>query len=190
MIASQSEQWPLMVDPQNFATRWVKLKESGLVVFTPFDFESRRLEYALVNGQPILLENASEGIDPAFFPLLDEQTLSKGYVQLGDNKLEFPNHFRFYITTPRSQPPFLQHLCLKFAVINFSVTPQGLEKEILSILVRRTDPKRDEHRKKHLKEFYQNQNRLKRTEDLILQQLNSSQGALLDDSTLIDNIEK
>jgi len=76
VIVQNSQRWPLFIDPQGQANKWVKNleKESGLdvVKLTDRDF-LRSLENAVRFGKPCLLENVAEELDPALEPILLKQ---------------------------------------------------------------------------------------------------------------------
>ena len=65
-----------MIDPQGQANRWVKNmeKDSSLTVvkLTNADF-MRQLENCITFGNPCLLENVGEEVDPSLEPLLLKQ---------------------------------------------------------------------------------------------------------------------
>lgn len=52
-------------------------------------------------------------------------------IRLGDSDIEYDNNFKFYMTTKLSNPHYLPEICIKVTIINFSVTKQGLEDQIL-----------------------------------------------------------
>ena len=62
MIISESSRWPLMIDPQNQANKWIKNNESEnkliVVKLTDSDF-IRNLENSIQFGFSLLIENAS-----------------------------------------------------------------------------------------------------------------------------------
>ena len=71
---------PLMIDPQGQANRWVKNmeKELKLVVIKLTDSDyMRQLENCITFGQPCLLENIGEEVDPSLEPLLLKQTFKQ-----------------------------------------------------------------------------------------------------------------
>ena len=57
------------------------------------------------------------------------------YIKLGDNTIEYPENFRLYITTKLKNPHFSPELQVKLSLINFMATPQGLEDQLLGIVV-------------------------------------------------------
>ena len=68
LLATMGRRWPLMIDPQGQANRWVKNlhKDEGLKVIKLSDSDFlRTLENAIRFGQPVLLENVEEELDPS-----------------------------------------------------------------------------------------------------------------------------
>lgn len=56
-------------------------------------------------------------------------------VQLGDTSVEFNKDFRLYITTKLRNPHYLPEISTKISLINFMITPEGLEDQLLGIVV-------------------------------------------------------
>ena len=105
--------WPLMIDPQGQANKFIKRleKKNNLNVVKLSDSDlSRSLESAIQFGMTILLENVGEELDPLLEPVLLKQTFQQGgttCINLGDNIIEFSSDFRLYITTKLRNPHFL-----------------------------------------------------------------------------------
>ncbi len=137
ILVTRGRRWPLMIDPQEQANRWIRNKEreSGLKIIKLSDPSFlRTLENCVRIGMPILLEDLSEQIDPALEPILLKQTFLSGgrlLIRLGDSDVEYDQNFRFYMTTKLSNPHYLPEVCIKVTIINFSVTKHGLEGMIL-----------------------------------------------------------
>jgi len=90
----------------------------------------RTLENAIRIGQPVLLEEIEETLDPALEPILLKQTFVTGgrtLIRLGDSDIDYDKNFRFYMTTKMSNPHYLPEICIKVTIINFTVTLSGLE---------------------------------------------------------------
>ena len=66
-----------MIDPQSQANRWVKNSEKdhklSVIKLTDMDY-MRTLENCVTFGNPLLLENVAEELDPSLEPLLLKQT--------------------------------------------------------------------------------------------------------------------
>jgi len=72
---------PLMIDPQGQANRWTKNMERdnhlSVIKLTDADY-SRHLENCISFGNPLLLENVGEELDPSLEPLLLKQIFKQG----------------------------------------------------------------------------------------------------------------
>ena len=113
IIIANSTRWPLLIDPQGQANKWIKNMEKSnnlhVIKLTDSDFV-RTLENCIQFGNPVLLEDIGEDLDPILEPLLLKQTFKQGgalCIRLGDSTLEYSNDFRFYITTKLRNPHYL-----------------------------------------------------------------------------------
>jgi dynein heavy chain len=127
IIVFNARRWPLMIDPQGQANKWVRTMEipKGLTVIklTDPDF-MRSLENGVQFGKPVLLENVGEELDPSLEPLLLKQLFKQGpslCIRLGDNTVEYSDSFRFYMTTKLRNPHYLPETSVKVTLLNFMV---------------------------------------------------------------------
>lgn len=74
-------------------------------------------------------------------------------------------------------------------LLNFQVTLEGLDDQMLNIIVKMEEPIKEEQKQRNIKEFFDNKNKQKATEDMILKLLGSAEGNLLDDEELINTLE-
>jgi len=84
------------------------------------------IESGIRLGSPVLLENIGEQLDPALEPVL-QKNIVKGQLRLGDSWIPYNPEFKLLITTKLPNPHYLPEICIKVALINFTVTPGGLE---------------------------------------------------------------
>lgn len=66
IIIYSSTKWPLMIDPQGQANKWIKVmeKENNILVIKLSNVNyTTTLQLAIKNGLPVLLENVEEEID-------------------------------------------------------------------------------------------------------------------------------
>ena len=84
IIMFGSRRWPLMIDPQTQANKFIKKlgdNTEGVTLDTFKLSESnliRSLELAIQFGKWVLLENIGEYIDPALEPILLQQKVKQG----------------------------------------------------------------------------------------------------------------
>uniref|UniRef100_A0A8C4EGR3 Dynein axonemal heavy chain 12 n=1 Tax=Dicentrarchus labrax TaxID=13489 RepID=A0A8C4EGR3_DICLA len=195
VIVSNSRRWPLMIDPQGQANKWVKNseKDSNLSVIKLTDGDyMRTLENCIQFGTPLLLENVGEELDPSLEPLLLKQTFKQGGVdciRLGESVIEYSCDFRFYITTKLRNPHYLPELATKVSLLNFMITPEGLEDQLLGIVVAKERPELEEERNALILQSAANKRQLKEIEDKILETLQSSEGNILEDESAIQILD-
>lgn len=132
IITQQTRRWPLYIDPQGQANKWVRAmgKEQNIKIlkFTE-DKYLKFLEAAISQGHPVLIENVQEDLDPAIEPLLQKQIVKKGNtmtLKLGDSLIEYHKDFKFYMTTKLRNPHYLPEVSTKVTLINFMITYEGL----------------------------------------------------------------
>lgn len=142
IIVKESRRWPLLIDPQIQANKWIK-KMEGARKLEVIKLNSpnilRTLENAIMFGRPVLLENVYEELDPSLNPILMKATYKKGnnmYLKLGDQDVEYSPNFFFYVTTKMRNPHYLPELQTKVTLINFMITYEGLNDQLLGIVVK------------------------------------------------------
>ncbi|KAM9486846.1 dynein axonemal heavy chain 7-like [Clarias gariepinus] len=192
IIISNARRWPLMIDPQGQANKWVKNmeKDNNLFVIKLSDSDYvRTLENCINFGKPVLLENVGEELDPILEPLLLKQTFKQGgsvCIRLGDSTIEYSPDFRFYITTKLRNPHYLPETSVKVTLLNFMITPEGIQDQLLGIVVARERPDLEEQKQALILQGAENQRMLQELEDKILKVLSSSEGNILEDEAAIE----
>lgn len=149
----------------------------------------RVLENAIQFGMPVLLENVGEQLDPILEPILQRlvyKTQGSYYMRLGDSVLEYNPEFRFYITTRLRNPHYLPEVSVKVCLINFMITPHGLEDQLLGIVTAEEKPALEATKNQLIIESAENKRQLKELEDKILEVLSASQGNILENETAIN----
>ncbi|XP_028408947.1 dynein heavy chain 7, axonemal-like [Dendronephthya gigantea] len=191
IIISNANRWPLCIDPQGQANKWIKNMEKKnnlhVIKLTDQDYV-RTLENCIQFGTPVLLENVGEELDPVLEPLLLKQTFKQGgsiCIKLGDSVIEYSKDFRFYMTTKLRNPHYLPETSVKVTLLNFMITPEGLEDQLLGIVVARERPELEEEKNALIIQSAENKRQLKEIEDKILSIL-SSEGNILEDETAIN----
>ncbi|XP_076039498.1 dynein axonemal heavy chain 7-like [Oratosquilla oratoria] len=192
VIISNTTRWPLLIDPQGQANKWIRSMEKDnalqVVKLTDADF-IRTLENCVQFGQPVLLENVGEDLDPILEPLLLKQTFKQSgstCIKLGDATIEYSSEFRMYLTTKLGNPNYVPEVSVKVTLVNFALTGAGLEDQLLALVVAHEKPELEEERVTLMLQTAQNKKNLKELEDRILSTLSSSKGSILEDETAIN----
>jgi dynein heavy chain len=194
IMLERSNRWPLMIDPQGQANRWVKNSEGkkGLKVLklTQSNFV-RSVEAALQFGNPVLLENVMEAIDPVLEPVLLKQIVYVGgsaTIKLGDATVDYDTNFKLYITTKLRNPHYPPELCVKVNLLNFMATSEGLEDQMQGIVVAMEEAALEAMRERLVLEDAESKATLQGIEDQILNLLKNAEGNILDDEVLINTL--
>ncbi|XP_056136504.1 dynein axonemal heavy chain 6 [Lampris incognitus] len=196
ILVTRGRRWPLMIDPQDQANRWIRSKETkhGLKVIKLTDINFlHTLENAIRMGMPVLLEELKETLDPVLEPILLKQTFVSGgrtLIRLGDSDIDYDKNFRFYMITKMANPHYLPEVCIKVTIINFTVTESGLEDQLLSDVVRLERPDLEEQRNQLIVQINADHNQLKDIEDRILKLLFASEGNILDKEELVQTLQE
>nr|XP_054101684.1 dynein axonemal heavy chain 1 isoform X2 [Callithrix jacchus] len=195
VINQFSQRWTHFIDPQSQANKWIKNmeKDSGLDVFKLSDRDFlRSMENAIRFGKPCLLENVGEELDPALEPVLLKQTYKQQgnmVLKLGDTVIPYHEDFRMYITTKLPNPHYTPEISTKLTLINFTLSPSGLEDQLLGQVVAEERPDLEEAKNQLIISNAKMRQELKDIEDQILYRLSSSEGNPVDDVELIKVLE-
>jgi dynein heavy chain, axonemal len=95
---------------------------------------------------------------------------------------------RFYITTKLRNPHYAPEVSVKVSLLNFFVTPEGLEEQLLGTVVTQERPDLANLKSQLVVSNAQMKKELKEIEDKILHMLSNSQGNILDDEELINTL--
>ena len=198
IIAFEARRWPLMIDPQTQANKFIRKfgskDESSLITFKASDGSIvKQLETAIEMGTWVLLENIGEKLDPALEPLLQLQRIRKGegkQIQFGDKQLTYGDHFDFFLTTTLPNPHYQPEISVRVTLLNFAITPAGLEEQLLNILVLQEMPDLQEKKNRLVTQNAQSMKELQEIEDKVLSMLTKNQDfdQLIDDEGLINTL--
>ena len=194
IIMSKSRRWPLLIDPQGQANKWIRNMESanqmGVYKLSQSDFV-RNIETCVQYGRPVLLENVGETIDSILEPLLTKSIYKSGgsmVVNIGDNAVEYHESFKLYLTTKLPSPHYAPEVSTKVVLINFTITQLGLTDQLLGITV---EVERNDLEQERVRLVVQNagfKKQLAEIEDKILKMLSEAGGDILEDEDLINTL--
>jgi dynein heavy chain len=196
-IVLNSVRYPLLVDPQLQAIFWLKRRAK----LTGENLRVGRLGQtnlikeilsAIENGEGFLVENIGEQIDASMMSVLRRTAVKRGgksFVILGDSEVEFNPNFRLYLHTKLSNPHYPPEIQAETTLVNFSVTPGGLEEQILALVVKNERPDLAAQRAALILQQNLFLIKVKQLEDNILVRLSSAQGDITEDRALIEELE-
>ncbi|XP_032136134.1 dynein heavy chain 9, axonemal isoform X1 [Sapajus apella] len=191
-ILINCERWPLMVDPQLQGIKWIKNKYGEDLRVTQIGQKGylQTIEHALEAGDVVLIENLEESIDPVLGPLLGREVIKKGrFIKIGDKECEYNPKFRLILHTKLANPHYQPELQAQATLINFTVTRDGLEDQLLAAVVSMERPDLEQLKSDLTKQQNGFKITLKTLEDSLLSRLSSASGNFLGETALVENLE-
>ncbi|CAF0814718.1 unnamed protein product [Didymodactylos carnosus] len=195
VIVNRSTRWSLMIDPQAQAIKWIKnmeMQNNLRVIDLQISDYLRIIEECIRSGKPCLCQNVKEELDPALDPVLTRAVKKIGgvdIIKLGDREVEYDKNFRFYMTTKLPNPHYAPEVSSKANIINFAVKEQGLESQLLGIVVREEKPELEADKDKLVRGIAAGRKKLIELEDQLLRLLNETKGSLLENDELLSTLE-
>ncbi|GFH10191.1 dynein-1, subspecies f, partial [Haematococcus lacustris] len=153
VMVTRGRRWPLMIDPQGQANKWVKNMEKGPGGLKVLNLQmadmARQVENAIQFGNAVLLQDVLEEMDPILEPVLAKSFIKRGnqlLIKLGDKEVDYNKDFRLYITTKLANPHYTPEISTKVMIVNFAVKEAGLEAQLLAAVVRAERPDLDKQK--------------------------------------------
>jgi dynein heavy chain, axonemal len=194
ILTTRASRFPFCIDPQQQALTWIKKRESHqlkVLSFNDSDF-LKHLELCVKFGTPVLFQDVDDYIDPVIGNLMEKNFRRQSgglFVMLGDKEVSVHENFRMYLTTKISNPILDPSVYAKALVINYAVTVDGLEDQLLSVTVREERADLEHQRELLIEETSFNKTVLSTLEDSLLRELATSTGNMLDNEELITTLE-
>jgi dynein heavy chain len=194
-ILTNSERYPLMVDPQLQGITWIREKEkiNNLKTLRLGSKNiNRDLEIAIENGYSAIIENMGERIDAILMPVIARQYVKRGknlILKFAGKDLVLSKDFKLFLQTKLSNPHYPPEVQAETALINFTVTELGLADQLLALVVERERPDLARRRVELINQQNDFKIKLKQLEDDVLYKLATAQGDILENISLIENLE-
>jgi dynein heavy chain len=172
--------------------KWIKTRYGDLLKVIRLGQKNYldSIELAISNGNVLLLENIEESIEAVLDPLLGRNTIKKGKaIKIGDKEVEYHPNFKLILHTKLANPHYKPEMQAQTTLINFTVTRDGLEDQILADIVAKERPDLEALKSELTRENNQYKITLKKLEDSLLARLSAAEGNFLGDVELVENLE-
>lgn len=193
-VLSNCKRWPLLIDPQAQAIKWLVKKEENNLDVIQLTQKNwlKTLVNAIANGRCLIIENIGTEIDSMLDPVLSRSIYKKGrslYLKLGGEEVEYDPGFRLYLQTKLSNPHYKPEITAQCTLINFIATERGLEDQLLAKVVELERPDLEEKARLLSATAISYQIQLVELEDELLERLANAPEDILSDVPLIEGLE-
>ena len=195
LIVQHTRRWPLLTDPQGQGSTWIKNKEqvNGIKVIKANDPHMLRVvEQSIRMGIPVLLQGVGESMDASVRPVLEmrvKEVAGVKVILLGDTDVTFCPGFQLYTTCSLPNPDYTPEIFTVLTVINFVVTRSDLAEQLLTMAVAHERLDLEQEKDQLVLEINSGQKHLSSVEDQILDMLKSASGNILNNETLIKQLD-
>jgi dynein heavy chain len=140
---------PLMIDPQGQGVAWVRRRGLGAGLSQADMYTTVRkvragektlLEDCLAAGRHMLLENVccDMDMDAALDSVIRGRAVNNSKrvtISLGAREVEYTPTFRLFLSCPLPNPCFSAEISAHVALVDFSLTLQGLQRQLLDVVL-------------------------------------------------------
>ena len=194
ILLQRFNRYPLIVDPSGQATNFITNKYAGKKMLVTSFIDAafmKTLASAVRFGTPLMVQDV-ETIDPVLNPILNKEFQKTGgrtLVHIGNEAIDFTVSFVVFLITRNPFARFSPDLCSRVTMINFTVTPNSLQSQALSAVLKAERPDVDSRRNEVLKMQGEQAAKMKDLEDQLLNKISAVQGNILDDDSVIKTLE-
>jgi len=195
-IITQCSRWPLIIDPQLQGVKWIRqrLAKDLKVISLSGKHWLTTLLNAVSAGDPVLIEGVGEEFDATIDPILSRSIIQRAsgskIIKIGSDEVNYHDDFRLYLQCKLSNPHYKPEIAAQCTIINFIVTEEGLEEQLLALVVNREKPELEERRTALVRAINDYMVSLTDLENELLERLSNAPDDILSDVALIEGLEK
>ncbi|KAL6037086.1 hypothetical protein STEG23_030201, partial [Scotinomys teguina] len=195
ILMKTTQQWPLVIDPHKQALHWIRQMEGPRLQEISAEDSShpQTIKYAMQAGGCVFLQNVPEAVPPSLKAIIKKDIYQKRgryYIRIDDSEIEYDEKFRLYLYTELDNPHFSPSVYNFVTIINFTVTFQSLQDQLLSTVVSHEVPHLEKQRAQLLESISLDVITLEELEERTLSILQKTEGSVLDDEEIVENLTK
>ena len=193
LLLTISTRWPLIIDPEQQATNWIRKYEESVIMI---DVNDKNLLdqvcQCIENGNVLILYNVIESIDSNLDNLVQKRIYKregKQYVNIGDKAVLYNQSFKLYLTSKQEVMDFSSRLQSHVTIINFIPVTAGLYDHLLRIVVAKERGDLKQKKEAAMKQYCEATNLLDENRSKVLHILLQAEGNILETDSAINNLK-
>ncbi|CAK4090165.1 unnamed protein product [Aphanomyces euteiches] len=192
------ERTPFIIDPANAATGWLQAhlaKDASRPLSVVQSQEPRfvsLVEQAVRFGKTLVILEV-DFVEAYLYPLIRRDLNHQGprfIMRLGDKDIDYNDNFRMVLVTRNPDPELPPDAQAIVNVVNFTVTKSGLEGQLLGVTIQNEQPELEAQKSELLRSEEEFKVQLASLEKQLLEALATSEGDILDNTTLIESLTR
>lgn len=186
LMIESAVQYPLIIDPTDRIKQFLVARHKLVVTSFLDSAFVKHLETALRFGHSILIQDA-EYLDPIINPVLNKEyhkTGGRTLIQLGKQLIDFSPNFKLFLVTRATDFDFSSHVTSRTTLVNFTITPSSLERQLSAAVLKSERPDVDSKRRDLMRLQGEYQLNLRQLESDLLHALSTAVNILEDDDVM------
>jgi len=196
-ILTSCSRWPLMIDPQQQGLRWIKQRigEDLVIIQLSMSKWLEKVIFCIQLGSQLLIEAVGSEIDAILEPVLSRSIIKRKNagmsLKIAGDEIDYDAKFQLYLQSKLPNPHYRPEIAAQCTIINFIVTPEGLEDQILAMVVNAEKQELEQEKQALVRQQNDFKVQLSKLEDDLLTQLSEAESeTILNNLTLIEGLEK
>eukprot|EP00929_Paragymnodinium_shiwhaense_P077081 TRINITY_DN3967_c0_g2_i2.p1 TRINITY_DN3967_c0_g2~~TRINITY_DN3967_c0_g2_i2.p1 ORF type:complete len:4576 (+),score=1729.31 TRINITY_DN3967_c0_g2_i2:93-13820(+) len=196
-VVTSCSRWPLMIDPQLQGVKWIKQRVGEDLTVLQFTMNQwlQKVVFCIQMGGTLLIEAVGSEIDAILEPVLSRAVIKRGrsamIIKIGGEEVDYDPKFQLYLQCKLPNPHYRPEIAAQCTIINFIVTPEGLEDQILAMVVNQEKPELEQQKQALVRKQNEFKVTLSQLEDDLLTQLSAADpSTILENIPLIEGLEK
>ncbi|EYC14495.1 hypothetical protein Y032_0040g239 [Ancylostoma ceylanicum] len=193
VIMLNSIQTPLVIDPTGRVAAFLHSfhPKSELLRATQNDLFTQ-IEFGIRFGKTIIVDDVTE-VDAVLVPIFRKELSSQGprqVISFMDKQIDFHPDFKLFLCTKNQHIVIPSSIRNVLSEVNFTTTRSGLTSQLLGLAIQIEKPELEERSSALARDAEGKKMELEKLEQLLLQQLASSEENLLGNTVLLDSLNK
>ncbi|RCN27494.1 hypothetical protein ANCCAN_26771, partial [Ancylostoma caninum] len=188
-----STQTPLVIDPTGRVSAFLHSfhPKSELLRATQNDLFTQ-IEFGIRFGKTIIVDDVTD-VDAVLVPIFRKELSSQGprqVISFADKQIDFHPDFKLFLCTKNQHIVIPSSIRNVLSEVNFTTTRSGLTSQLLGLAIQIEKPELEERSSALARDAEGKKMELEKLEQLLLQQLASSEENLLGNTVLLDSLNK